>query len=117
MCNDYQSTNICSSFSPSAIDHNIFLRINDVNLSVHAFFFFLIFIFANPSERKRLYNFLKSEKPNFLERLKLAEAISSGLIYLHCHNLVHCNLTSLCIILDENNTPKFRGAGLIRVGA
>ncbi|ORE12157.1 kinase-like protein, partial [Rhizopus microsporus var. microsporus] len=71
---------------------------------------------ANHSERNSLCNFLKSEKPNFLERLKLAEAIICGLIYLHCHNLVHCNLTSSCVILDENNTPKFRSAGLVRVG-
>ncbi|CEG67485.1 hypothetical protein RMATCC62417_03910 [Rhizopus microsporus] len=74
-------------------------------------------VVANHSERNSLCNFLKLENPNFLERLKLVETIISGLIYLHCHNLVHCNLTSSCIILDENNTPKFRGAGLIRVGA
>ncbi|CEI92256.1 hypothetical protein RMCBS344292_06523 [Rhizopus microsporus] len=74
-------------------------------------------VIANHSERSSLRAFLKSKKPNFAERLKLAEAIIYGLIYLHCHNLVHCNLTSSCIILDESNTPKFRGAGLIRVGA
>lgn len=74
-------------------------------------------VIANHSERNSLCKFFKSEKLNFSERLKLAEAIICGLIYLHCHNLVHYNLTSSCIILDENNIPKFRGAGLIRVGA
>jgi serine/threonine protein kinase len=74
-------------------------------------------VIVNHSERRNLRDFLKSEEPNFSERLKLAETIICGLIYLHCHSLVYCNLTSSCIILDEHGTPNFRGAGLIRVGA
>ncbi|PHZ15732.1 HCP-like protein [Rhizopus microsporus ATCC 52813] len=74
-------------------------------------------IITNHSERYSLFDFLKHRKLKFLECLKLAEPIISGLIYLHCHNLVYCSLTSSSIILDENNTPKFRGAGLIKVGS
>lgn len=74
-------------------------------------------IITNHSERRSLFDFLKFRKLNFLDCLKLAEPIISGLIYLHCHNLVHCSLTSSSIILDENNTLKFRGVGLIKVGS
>lgn len=75
------------------------------------------FIITNHSKRSSLFDFLKFRKLTFLECLKLAEPIVSGLIYLHCHNLVHCSLTSSSIILDENNTPKFQGVDVIKVGS
>ncbi|WCJ19960.1 Leucine-rich repeat protein kinase family protein [Euphorbia peplus] len=49
-------------------------------------------------------------------RMKIAQGMTKGLFYLHNNqNIIHGNLTSSNVLLDENTTPKIADYGLSRL--
>ena len=55
-----------------------------------------------------LHNYLhiKKEEPSHDQSLTWAQQISSGMLHLHNHNVVHCNLKSAKVLLGHNLVAK-----------
>lgn len=49
---------------------------------------------------------------NPTQKLKVIYGISSGMSYLHLHNIVHMDLSGDNILLDESLNPKISGFGI-----
>ncbi|XP_033146513.1 probable leucine-rich repeat receptor-like protein kinase IMK3 [Brassica rapa] len=70
--------------------------------------------------RGNLATFLHARGPdvhiNWPTRMSLIKGMARGLFYLHTHaNLIHGNLTSSNVLLDENNNAKISDYGLSRL--
>ncbi|CAH8384530.1 unnamed protein product [Eruca vesicaria subsp. sativa] len=70
--------------------------------------------------RGNLATFLHARGPevhiNWPTRMRLIKGMARGLFYLHTHaNLIHGNLTSSNVLLDENNNAKISDYGLSRL--
>ncbi|KAF8089274.1 hypothetical protein N665_0511s0018 [Sinapis alba] len=70
--------------------------------------------------RGNLATFLHARAPdvhiNWPTRMSLIKGMARGLFYLHTHaNLIHGNLTSSNVLLDENNNAKISDYGLSRL--
>nr|VDD10759.1 unnamed protein product [Brassica rapa] len=70
--------------------------------------------------RGNLATFLHARGPdvhiNWPTRMNLIKGMARGLFYLHTHaNLIHGNLTSSNVLLDENNNAKISDYGLSRL--
>ncbi|KAL7116296.1 hypothetical protein ACP275_04G234000 [Erythranthe tilingii] len=44
-------------------------------------------------------------------RVRIAHGIAQGIAWLHQERVVHCGITSKCILLDENFNPRISGFG------
>jgi WD40 repeat protein len=63
-----------------------------------------------------LSNFIQSEKPiEWKIRYQIGIDVGGGLAYLHNHEMVHCDLKSLNILLDVNYRARISDFGLSKV--
>jgi len=63
---------------------------------------------------KPLFDYLKSTQMNFSRTLKLGEKIASGLVSAHKLNIVHRDIKSSNILVDEEGIPKILDFGLAK---